>query len=179
VAREVAACRRCGLHAGRRNAVPGEGAEKPLVLVVGEGPGADEDRTGRPFVGAAGKYLDKWLAAVELSREANCFIANVVKCRPPGNRDPQPEEAAACRPFLERQIELLRPRAILTVGRIASRLLLGREDPIGALRGRAYEYQGVPLVPTFHPSAVLRDASLRRAVWEDLKRLKSILDTHG
>ncbi len=177
VAREVAVCQRCALHRERKRAVPGEGADRPAVLVVGEGPGADEDRTGRPFVGAAGQYLDKWLQAVDLSRERNCFIANVVKCRPPGNRDPLPEETAACLPFLERQIRLLAPRAILCVGRVASRTLLGRDSPIGSLRGRVHDYRGLPLVPTYHPSAVLRSPDLKRPVWEDLKRLKLALDS--
>ncbi len=179
VAREVAACRLCDLHRQRRHAVPGEGVERPAVLVVGEGPGADEDRTGRPFVGPAGQYLDKWLQAVGLSRERNCFITNIVKCRPPANRDPLPEESSACFPYLQRQIRLLAPRAILCVGRISSRLLLGRESPISSLRGSVHEVGGIPLVATYHPSAVLRNPDLRRPVWEDLKRLRSALGPGG
>ncbi len=161
--------------------MPGEGSERPLVMVVGEGPGAEEDRTGRPFVGPAGQYLDEWLAAVRigeepLSRRTNAYIANVVKCRPPGNRDPQPDEAAACLGYLRRQIALLRPRALLAVGRTAARYLLGIESGVGAARGRTWQFDSIPAIVTYHPSAVLRDRSLRRPVWEDLKALKALLD---
>ena len=152
------------------------GVESPDVLVVGEGPGADEDAQGLPFVGKAGQYLDKWLDAIQLSRHTNCFIGNMVKCRPPMNRDPQPDEIAACLPYLERQIALLKPRFILTVGRISSAVLTGQEAGIGRLRGRTYSFHGIPLIPTYHPSAVLRDPSLRRPVWDDLRRLKAELE---
>jgi uracil-DNA glycosylase len=175
VAREVSACTRCALARTRTNAVPGEGAARPLVLAVGEGPGADEDASGRPFVGPAGQYLDKWLAAIGLDRQDTCFIANVVKCRPPGNRDPQPDEILACRGYLDRQIAALRPRAILALGRFAAQALTGATQGITALRGQTHVCGGVPLVATYHPSAVLRDASLRAAVWDDLKRLKALL----
>jgi uracil-DNA glycosylase len=175
VAREVASCARCPLGRMRRTAVPGEGVPSPLVLAVGEGPGADEDASGRPFVGAAGQYLDKWLAAVGLDRKTNCFIANVLKCRPPGNRDPQPQEVQACRGYLERQIAILRPRAILALGRFAAQTLTGSTQGITVLRSGTHEYRGIPLVATFHPSAVLRDNSLRAPVWEDLRRLKALL----
>ena len=181
LAAEVVACTRCPLHKGRTRAVPGEGSERPLVMVVGEGPGAEEDRTGRPFVGPAGQYLDEWLAAVRigeepLSRRTNAYSANVVKCRPPGNRDPQPDEAAACLGYLRRQIALLRPRALLAVGRTAARYLLGIESGVGAARGRTWQFDSIPAIVTYHPSAVLRDRSLRRPVWEDLKALKALLD---
>lgn len=176
LAREVASCQRCALSRGRRQAVPGEGASRPQLLVVGEGPGAEEDARGRPFVGPAGQYLDKWLAAIQLDRRTNCYIANVVKCRPPGNRDPLPEETAACLPYLREQIALLRPRAILAVGRVAAQALTGLTAGIGELRRRHYEYEGLPLWATYHPSAVLRDPALRAPVWEDLKRLKAALD---
>jgi uracil-DNA glycosylase family 4 len=176
VAAEVRACTRCALHQRRTHAVPGEGSTAPQVLVVGEGPGYEEDRSGRPFVGPAGQYLDKWLQAIDLDRTTTCFIANVVKCRPPGNRDPLPEESQACLPYLLRQLALLRPRAILTVGRIATQNLTGRTEGIGELRGARHEFQGLPLVGTYHPSAVLRNPALRKPVWEDLKRLRSILD---
>jgi uracil-DNA glycosylase family 4 len=175
IAAQVAACTRCALHRGRRHAVPGEGAPQPLVLVVGEGPGAEEDAKGRPFVGKAGQYLDKWLKAIELDRGANCFIANVVKCRPPGNRDPLPEESEACLPYLRAQIAALRPRAILAVGRVAAQTLTGLTVGVGELRRRQLAYEGIPLAVTYHPSAVLRDPSLRAPVWEDLQRLKSNL----
>jgi len=175
IAAQVTACTRCALHRGRSHAVPGEGAPNPLVLVVGEGPGAEEDASGRPFVGKAGQYLDKWLKAIQLDRGANCFIANVVKCRPPGNRDPLPEESAACLPYLRAQIAALRPRAILAVGRVAAQTLTGLTAGVGELRRRQLTHEGIPLAVTYHPSAVLRDSSLRAPVWEDLKRLKSTL----
>ena len=176
IAREVAACTACPLHRERRRTVAGEGAVDPLVMVIGEGPGAEEDRSGKPFVGKAGQYLDRWLAAIDLDRRSNCFIGNIVKCRPPGNRDPLPEEAAACLPFLKRQIEILQPRTILTLGRIATQILCGRSEGIGKLRGRELDYLGIPVVATYHPSAVLRNTDLRSAVWEDLKRLRGLLD---
>jgi uracil-DNA glycosylase family 4 len=175
VAREVAACRRCALHRGRRRTVPGEGVINPRVLVIGEGPGAEEDATGRPFVGKAGQYLDRWLKAIDLDRNTNCFIANIVKCRPPGNRDPLPEESAACLPYLQEQISVLRPKAILAVGRIAAQVLTGRAAGVGELRSRQLAFGDIPLVVTYHPSAVLRDSSLRAPVWEDLKRLNALL----
>lgn len=176
IAGEVSACTRCALHRGRGRAVPGEGVPNPLVLVVGEGPGAEEDATGRPFVGKAGQYLDKWLKAIDLDRGSNCFIANVVKCRPPGNRDPAPEESAACLPYLRAQIAALRPRAILAAGRVAAQILTGLSVGVGELRRRGHSYEGIPLEVTYHPSAVLRDPALRAPVWEDLKRLKSTLN---
>jgi uracil-DNA glycosylase len=174
VAREVAACSRCPLSMNRTHTVPGEGSLDPPVLFVGEGPGEEEDRTGRPFVGAAGRYLDKWIAAAGLDRQA-CFIANCVKCRPPQNREPHPDEIGACLPYLERQISALAPRVIVCLGRIAAQTLLGTSTGVGALRGKVHDRRGVPLVATYHPSAVLRDQSLRAPVWEDLKRLKGLL----
>lgn len=175
VAEEVAACTRCGLSVNRTRAVPGEGAAHPPVMFVGEGPGADEDRTGRPFVGAAGQYLDTWLPPIGLSRR-QVFIANCVKCRPPQNREPRPDEIGACLPFLERQIALVRPRVICCLGRIAAQTLLGTAESLGQLRGRVHQSNGIPVVVTYHPSAVLRDkATLRKPVWEDLKLLKSLL----
>jgi DNA polymerase len=158
-------------------------------MVIGEGPGADEDATGRPFVGKAGQLLDKMLAAIGLFRERNCFIANVVKCRPPGNRDPRPEEIAGCAPFLARQIRLLKPRLILGAGKVATQTLLDTAEGIGRLRGRFAEYRiprtgtpeagdgetSIPLLPTYHPSALLRDESLKRPAWEDLKMLRAKL----
>jgi DNA polymerase len=143
--------------------------------VVGEGPGADEDLSGRPFVGKAGQLLDKMLAAIGLYREKNCFIANVVKCRPPENREPLPEEAAACLPFLTRQIALLEPRIILCAGRIAAQTLLETGAPLGSLRGHWSDYKGIPLLPTYHPSALLRDEAKKRPAWEDLKVLRAKL----
>ncbi|HEB11717.1 MAG TPA: uracil-DNA glycosylase [Spirochaetales bacterium] len=172
---EISSCRKCGLFKERNNTVPGEGVINPLVMLIGEGPGADEDRTGKPFVGRAGKYLDSWLMAIDLDRRKNCFIGNIVKCRPPDNRDPLPEESSACLPYLQRQISFIRPKAIMTLGRIATQILTGEKSGIGALRGRIYSYQGIPLAPTYHPSAVLRNISLRASVWQDLQKLRSVL----
>jgi DNA polymerase len=176
VAAEVRACSACDLCKVRIFAVPGEGVEQPLVLVLGEAPGADEDETGRPFVGPAGQLLDRMLAAIDLSRKKNCFIANTIKCRPPGNRDPLPEETAACAHFLSRQVALLKPKSILCVGRIATQTLLATTEGIGKLRGRFFDYGGIPLFPTYHPSALLRNESLKRPTWEDLKLFKAHLD---
>ena len=175
VAAAVRVCKRCPLSLQRTNAVPGEGAANPLVLVIGEGPGADEDRLARPFVGKSGQLLDKMLFSISLSREKNAYIANIVKCRPPGNRDPLPEEAAACFPFLEEQIEALRPKAILVVGRVAAKALLNSDEGINRLRGRFFDYRGIPLMATYHPSALLRTESLKRPAWEDLKAFRERL----
>ncbi len=172
----VRACTRCPLHEGRMHAVPGEGVLDPLVMVVGEGPGADEDRRGLPFVGKAGQFLDRWLDAISLSRRHNAYIANVVKCRPPGNRDPRPHESEACLPYLREQIDLIRPRGILTVGRVATGILVGTNAGITSLRGRTFYFNGIPLIPTFHPAAVLRSPDLKRPVWEDLKRMRELID---
>jgi len=179
LAQAVCSCLACRLCETRTNAVPGEGPAQgtPVpVLVVGEGPGADEDAQGRPFVGKAGQLLDKMLAAISLSRGTNCYIANVVKCRPPQNREPAPDEAAACRPFLDAQISLIRPRAIIALGRTAAQNILSTSDGINKLRGRFFEYRGIPVLPTYHPSALLRDETLKRPAWEDLKRFRARLD---
>ncbi|MDR2468569.1 MAG: uracil-DNA glycosylase [Spirochaetaceae bacterium] len=171
IAAEIRACTRCPLHRERKNAAPGEGIVQPLVLVIGEGPGADEDASGRPFVGKAGQLLDKMLTSIGLSREKNCFIANIVKCRPPGNRDPEPEERAACIPFLQRQLAILKPLVILSAGRISATTLLETGEGISRLRGIWKHYQGIPLLPTFHPSYLLRDESKKTLAWEDMKSL--------
>jgi uracil-DNA glycosylase len=180
LAEEIRQCSRCPLSLGRTNAVPGEGVLDPLVMIIGEGPGAQEDQEGSPFVGRAGQYLDKWLTAIGLSREENVFIANIVKCRPPNNRDPNPEESDLCLPFLQEQIALVRPRLILTVGRISTRILTGTSNGITRIHGTFYHYQGIPLVPTFHPSGVLRNPAWRRPVWEDLKSVRNwLIDNAG
>ena len=178
----VAQCSACVLGQTRTHSVAGEGPEELSrltnsveVMVIGEGPGADEDRQGRPFVGRAGQLLDKMLEAIQLSRKTNCYITNVVKCRPPQNRDPAPEERSCCAAFLDAQIRLLRPKMILVMGRIAAQHLLQTSDGIGKLRGRFFDYQGIPLMPTYHPSALLRDESLKRPAWEDLKRFRARL----
>lgn len=172
----VQACTRCALAEKRTQAVPGVGVLDPELMIVGEGPGGEEDRQGEPFVGRAGQYLDKWLEAIELSRHKNVYITNVVKCRPPANRDPYPQESHACRPYLDAQIRIVRPKAIMTVGRIATTMLLDTPERISKLRGVVTSYRGVPLMPTYHPSAVLRNDNLRRPVWEDLKTIRKVLD---
>jgi len=180
IAAEIRACYNCSLGKTRTNAAPGEGVLQPLVLVIGEGPGADEDAQGRPFVGKAGQLLDKMLDAIKLSRNSNCFIANVVKCRPPNNRDPYPEETAACARFLERQITLLKPKFILIVGKVAMQALLKTTEAIGKKRGKMTEFTvgdtTYPLLITYHPAAILRNEELKRPAWEDLKLLRSKLD---
>jgi DNA polymerase len=143
-------------------------------MVIGEAPGEEEDLRGEPFVGPAGKYLDRWLEAVGLSRERNVYIANIVKCRPPENRDPSPEETAACMPYLLRQVRIVRPESVLALGRVAAQNLLGTGEGIGRLRGRPGTWQGLPFLATYHPSAVLRDPQLRRPVWEDMKMLRDL-----
>ena len=173
---KILRCTRCQLARTRNNVVPGQGVEHPLVLVVGEGPGYDEDIQGMPFVGKAGKLLDKMLAAIQLDRNTNCYIANIVKCRPPQNRDPLPEEQAACISFLEAQIHILKPKMILCMGRISGQKLLDTETPVGQLRGQFHDYHGIPLLVTYHPSALLRNESLKRPAWEDLKLFRRKLD---
>lgn len=176
LAAQVRACTACALSESRTQTVFGEGVSDPEVLVIGEGPGAEEDRQGLPFVGASGKLLDKMLAAIGLSRQTNCYIGNIVKCRPPNNREPTPIERAACIGYLRAQIDILKPRFILCVGRTAAHGLLDLTDPISRLRGRTYQFEGIPVVITFHPSALLRDASLKRPAWEDLKRFRALID---
>ncbi|MGP1454291.1 MAG: uracil-DNA glycosylase [Treponema sp.] len=178
----VSQCHACGLAATRTHAVAGEGPEELShltnsveVMVIGEGPGADEDRMGRPFVGRAGQLLDKMLEAIQLSRKTNCYITNVVKCRPPGNRDPAPPECDCCEAFLHAQIQCIEPHIILVLGRIAAQRLLQTTDGIGKLRGRFFDYHGIPLMPTYHPSALLRNESLKRPAWEDLKCFRARL----
>jgi DNA polymerase len=180
IAQEIRACQNCPLGNTRKNAVPGEGVNQPLVMVIGEGPGADEDSQGRPFVGKAGQLLDKMLFSINLSRNDNCFIANVVKCRPPQNRDPYPEETAACAHFLQRQISILKPKFILLVGNVASQTVLKATERVGKLRGKFTEYkteeQTIPLLVTYHPSALLHNEDYKRPAWEDLKLLRSEID---
>ncbi len=169
IAKKIAICTRCRLCQTRTRTVPGEGVLNPLVLVVGEGPGADEDQSGLPFVGAAGKLLDKMLSAISLSRKKNCFIANVVKCRPPKNRTPFPDESASCRSFLEAQIAVLKPKAILAAGSTALKTLLQTNAGVVKLHGQILSLNGIPLVATYHPSALLRFPENKRIAWEDLK----------
>jgi DNA polymerase len=163
----VASCTLCPLHESRTQTVFGVGDTDADWLIIGEAPGAEEDRRGEPFVGRAGKLLDEMLRAVGLSRE-RVFIANILKCRPPNNRDPKPDEAAACRHYLERQIELIQPKIILAVGRIAAQQLLHSDAPVGQLRGRLHHLNGVPLVVTYHPAYLLRSPNQKRKAWDDL-----------
>ena len=172
IAAEIRICQRCPLHSGRQHAVPGTGVLNPLVMAIGEAPGANEDAQGEPFVGRAGQYLDKWLHAIGVSRLTNAFIANIVKCRPPHNRDPERNEVAQCRPFIDRQIACIEPHAILILGRIAAQHLFDTKDSLALLRTQHHHYQHIPVFITYHPSAVLRNPALRRAVWDDLQRLQ-------
>lgn len=163
----VTGCTRCELSKGRTNTVFGVGNPDADWLIVGEAPGAEEDRRGEPFVGRAGKLLDEMLRAIGQSRES-VFIANILKCRPPNNRDPRQEESAACRPYLERQIELVQPKIILAVGKIAAQNLLGSDEPVGRMRGRQHDLGGIPLVVTYHPAYLLRSPSQKSKSWSDL-----------
>jgi len=167
-------CPRCGLARTRTRVVFGEGSETAELMVVGEAPGENEDRQGRPFVGRAGQLLDLLLMTVGFPRET-VYICNVLKCRPPGNRNPAPGEVEACSPYLLKQVELVRPKVIMAFGTFAAQTLLGTDVAIGRLRGRVHSYQGTPLVPTYHPAALLRNSGWVRAVWDDLQRARAIL----
>jgi len=173
----VADCTRCALHRTRTQTVFGVGASEAPLLVIGEGPGAEEDRRGEPFVGRAGQLLDAMLAAIGHDRAHNTYIANVVKCRPPNNRDPAPAEVEACRPFLDTQIDLLKPRLILAVGRVAAQRLLNTEEPLSRLRGRAHQYgpSAVPVWVSYHPAYLLRSPHEKAKAWEDLKRVHALI----
>jgi len=175
IARVVAECRRCPLYATAKNPVPGDGSADADFMCVGEAPGANEDEQGRPFVGQAGQLLTKILAAIDLKRE-DVFIANVLKHRPPGNRNPLPDEVVACSPYLVRQIELVRPKVILALGTFAAQTLLETKLTIGKLRGQVHRYYGVPLIVTYHPAALLRNPSWKRPTWEDVQLARRILD---
>jgi len=173
---EVLACTRCPLHTTRTQGVFGVGSREAQWLVVGEAPGAEEDRRGEPFVGRAGHLLDAMLRSIGLGRGTNVYIANILKSRPPGNRDPKPEEVAACLPYLMRQIELLRPRLMLAVGRIAAQNLLATDVPLGRLRGKVHHFGelNTPLIVTYHPAYLLRTPADKRKAWEDLKFARSV-----
>jgi uracil-DNA glycosylase len=171
---QVLQCTKCPLHLTRTQGVFGVGPKRADWLVIGEAPGAEEDRRGEPFVGAAGQLLDAMLRAIGLDRATNVYIANMLKSRPPGNRDPKPEEIAACLPYLQRQIELLRPKIMLAVGRIAAQSLLGTQAPLGRLRGEVHRFGDTPLVVTYHPAYLLRTPAEKRKAWEDLKFARSV-----
>lgn len=166
--RAILDCTACPLHATRTQGVPGVGDRAADWLIVGEAPGAEEDAKGEPFVGQAGRLLDAMLAAIGLQRGEKVYITNVLKSRPPGNRNPAPEEVAACLPYLVRQIELIQPKIILALGRFAVQSLLGTEEPVGRLRGRVHDYRGIPVVASYHPAYLLRSPAEKAKSWEDL-----------
>ncbi len=175
VAQVVAACRKCPLCEGRTHTVPGEGDPAARLMLVGEGPGQTEDATGRPFVGQAGALLDDILRAIEIPRE-RVFIANVVKCRPPKNRTPLPEEQEACLPYLRRQVELVRPKVLVALGATAAAALLGTRKSLGEFRGKVHRWGGIPLVATYHPAALLRNPNWKRPTWDDVRIARQLLD---
>jgi DNA polymerase len=175
---EVLGCTRCRLADNRTTAVFGEGDATADLLVVGEAPGYEEDRSGRPFVGPAGQLLDKMLGAIGFRRD-EVFICNVLKCRPPRNRDPVVDEVASCRPYLRRQVELIQPKAVCAFGRFAAQTLLDSELSLNRLRGAVHEFMGVPVVVTYHPAALLRNAQWKRPAWEDLQALRRVYDEAG
>ena len=176
IAKKVAKCTRCPLYETAIKPVPGEGNSRAKLVCVGEAPGAKEDETGRPFVGQAGQLLNKILEAIDLKRE-DVFICNVLKHRPPGNRNPRPEEVEACSPYLIRQLELIKPKVIVAFGTFAAQTLLNTKTSIGQLRGFVHRYHGIPLVVTYHPAALLRNPSWKRPTWEDVKLARRILDS--
>ena len=176
IAKQVKKCTRCTLHATATNPVPGEGNPNAELVCVGEAPGAKEDETGRPFIGLAGQLLTKILAAIDLTRE-QVFICNVLKHRPPGNRNPLPQEVEACSPYLIRQLEMIKPKVIVAFGTFAAQTLLNTKTPLGQLRGLVHQYHGIPLVVTYHPAALLRNPAWKRPTWEDVKLARRILDS--
>jgi len=175
VAGVIAECRACPLCAGRTRTVPGEGNPAARLMCVGEGPGESEDLSGRPFVGRAGELLDKILENIEVPR-AQVYIANVVKCRPPRNRTPLPDERAACIPYLHRQIALVRPRVLLALGSTAAEALLGVKKPLGDLRLKVHRWDGIPLIVTYHPAALLRNPNWKRPAWDDVRIARQLLE---
>ena len=175
---ELGDCTRCGLAQTRKSIVFGTGSPDADLMFVGEAPGADEDDQGLPFVGRAGQLLTRIIEAIELSRE-EVYIANILKCRPPGNRDPQSEEVDSCEPFLFRQIVVIRPMIVVALGKYAGQTLLRSKTPISRLRGSFFDFRGVQLMPTFHPSYLLRNPSAKREVWEDMKKVRDELKQLG
>lgn len=178
IAALVAGCHKCGLAHSRTNVVPGEGNPNAGFVVVGEAPGATEDETGRPFVGRAGQKLNDILKAIGFARE-DVFIMNVLKCRPPNNRDPEPLEVAACSPFLHRQLALIKPRVILAMGRPAAATLLGSTSSLADMRQKVHSYRGIPLIVTYHPAALLRNPHWKRPTWDDVRLARKIFDAGG
>lgn len=175
VAATIAGCTRCPLCTGRTRTVPGEGNPEARLMLIGEGPGETEDLTGRPFVGRAGELLDKILESIDAPR-STVFIANVVKCRPPRNRAPLPDERAACMPYLHRQIALVKPKVLLALGSTAAEAMLGVKRPLGDLRLKVHEWNGIPLIVTYHPAALLRNPNWKRPAWDDVRIARQLLD---
>ena len=175
IAAAVSKCERCRLCETRENTVPGEGSSEARLVVVGEGPGAREDETGRPFVGRAGELLTDILKAIDLEREA-VYICNIVKCRPPSNRTPRQEEIEACVPYLYKQLEIVRPDVILAMGSTAVSTLLGRKQSLGSFRSKVHSFRGMPLVATYHPAALLRNPNWKRPTWDDVRIARRLLD---
>jgi uracil-DNA glycosylase family 4 len=178
LADQIHACQACELGRQRTNAVPGEGPADARLVVVGEGPGATEDETGRPFVGRAGELLTDILAAIDLPRE-QVFICNVVKCRPPSNRKPLPAEVEACVPYLHRQLAILQPAVILAMGGTAAETLLNTRQSLGSLRNKVHEFRGIPLVVTYHPAALLRNPHWKKPTWDDVRIARQLVEQHG
>lgn len=169
------ACTRCKLHTlGRKQVVFGVGNANADLMFVGEAPGAEEDQQGEPFVGRAGQLLTKIIEAIGLTRD-QVYIANVIKCRPPGNRNPEPDEVDTCEPFLFQQVDAIKPKVVIALGKFAAQSLLKTSDPITRLRGRVFNYRGASLIPTFHPAYLLRNPSAKRDVWDDMKKARAIL----
>ncbi|SEL45317.1 uracil-DNA glycosylase [Nitrosovibrio tenuis] len=175
----IAGCIACPLCQSRTRTVPGVGDRNADWLYVGEGPGAQEDATGEPFVGQAGKLLDNMLAAIDLKRGRNVFITNIVKCRPPGNREPAPYEAQQCEPYLARQIAMITPKLIIALGKVAAQNLLGTDASIGSLRGRLHQHSGIPVIVTYHPAYLLRTLTAKAKAWEDLCFARSTMQRLG
>ena len=174
VRKELGDCKRCKLHRGRKTIVFGEGNEKATLMLIGEGPGYDEDVQGRPFVGRAGQLLTKILQSINLPRE-EVYIANIIKCRPPQNRNPEPDEIESCSPFLMKQIHVIQPKIICALGTFSAQTLLKTDVKISALRGKFFDLEGIKVIPTYHPAFLLRNPERKREVWEDMKKIVELL----
>ena len=174
VRKELGDCKRCKLHRGRKTIVFGEGNERATLMLIGEGPGYDEDVQGRPFVGKAGQLLTKILQSINLPRE-EVYIANIIKCRPPQNRNPEPDEIQSCSPFLMKQIEAIQPKIICALGTFSAQTLLKTDTKITALRGKLFDLEGIKVIPTYHPAFLLRNPDKKREVWEDMKKIVELL----
>lgn len=183
ISQKIAQCKRCPLSKTRTLPVPGEGSSKPLVLVIGEAPDAEEDVQGKPFAGHSGQLLAKMLIAIDLSKNTNTYLTNIVKCRPDHNREPLPEESQACQSFLDLQMQILKPKIILILGQASTHLMLNTKESLDTIHGKFFEYKGIPLLPTYHPKTLLSNEALKRPAWEDLKifrtKLNELLKAEG